>query len=75
MVTRLRAMREEQGLSLRRLGAKCSPPINATYISNTERWGAGYEGHLVRLAEALGYDGDPHDLLQPVDERKEAVHA
>ena len=66
-------MRMEQGLSLRKLGAKCTPPVNATYISNTERWGAGYEGHLVRLADALGYAGDPHDLLELVPEPREVM--
>ena len=64
---RLRYLREEAGLSMKRLGEACHPPIAPNYICNAENWGGMYEGHLKRVATALGWDGDPDELLEEVE--------
>lgn len=64
---RMRYLREEAGLSMKKLGEACRPPISPNYICNAENWGGMYQGHLGRVADALGWDGDPNELLEEIE--------
>jgi len=65
---RLEYMRREAGLTIRGLRDKCKPPVGENYICRAEKYGDHLsEGQLVRIAEALGWDGDPMLLTQPIE--------
>lgn len=62
---RLQHERERSGLSKERLGQLAK--VNTTTIRLAEGRGLQlYPQQLVRLAAALGYEGDPAELLEDV---------
>lgn len=64
---KLELQRRALGLSQRSLGRKCSPAVSATYICNAERHGFIYPAHLERIADAIGWRGDPSELMEEVE--------
>ncbi len=69
---RLEFMRRNGGLSQRGLGAKAR--VDASYICNAESRGMRlYPAQAVRLADALGWEGDPMELFEEVEDREGAT--
>ena len=65
---RLEYLRREAGLTIRGLRDKCNPPVGENYICRAEKWGDHLsEGQLSRLADALGWKGDPALLAEPIE--------
>ena len=65
---RLEYMRREAGLTIRGLRDRCKPPVGENYICRAEKWGDHLsENQLKRLADALGWKGDPWDLVAPIE--------
>lgn len=63
----LEKLRRDAGLSQRKLGRACDPEVDASYICNAERHGFRlFPTQAQRLADALGYEGDPADLFEEV---------
>lgn len=66
---RIEFMRRNQGLSQRSLGAACSPMVAPADICKAERGRlVPYPGQASRLADALGWTGDPAELFEEVTE-------
>lgn len=69
---RLEFMRRCAGLSQRGLGGLSG--VDASYICNAERRGLVlYPGQAKRLADALGWKGDPTELFEEVTEHDVAT--
>ena len=67
-------LRRDAGLSQRKLGRACEPEIEASYISQAERRGFRlYSGYAQRIADVLGYEGDPDDLFDDAEQHPDAV--
>lgn len=65
---RLEKERTDKKLSKNRLALDSH--VDISYISYAEKRGFRlYDRQLERLAESLGYTGDPHELLEEVNER------
>ncbi len=64
---RIRQMREGKGLSMRQLGSRCRPPVAASYICYAENGLTLGAGQAKRLADALGWEGDPMELFEEVE--------
>lgn len=62
MPYRLRALRQERGLSQERLGGLCKPPISFRTIQKIEAGGNPKMSTLMALARAL--DVSPSELLE-----------
>ncbi len=63
---RIQKMRKERNLSLRQLGALCDPPVCASYICYAEHGLVLGNGQAGRIADALGWVGDPSELFEEV---------
>jgi transcriptional regulator with XRE-family HTH domain len=64
---RLQVEREAQSLSVAKLSRRAD--LNPATISWAEQRGFRlYDGQLRKLADALGFDGDPRRLLEQVPE-------
>ncbi len=64
---RLKALRTAAGLSQRGVSRKCNPPVDQAYICYAENGLALGRGQAQRLADALGWDGDPMALFDDVE--------
>ena len=65
---RLEFLRRQAKLSQRGLGEMCSPRVGACYICNAEKRGMKlYASQAQRLADALGWTGDPEELFEEVE--------
>ena len=65
-MNRLKLMRISKGLSQRELGKLAS--VNSSYICNAESRGMTlYPNQAKRIADALGWHGDPMDLFEEVE--------
>ena len=65
---RLEYLRRNAELSQQKLGNKCNPPVDQRYISNAERRGMVlYPSQAQRIADALGWDGDPLALFEDME--------
>ena len=61
----LEFLRRQLGLTQQRLERKAR--VDRSYISKAERWGYKLgDEQLERLAKALGWAGDPKDLMKDV---------
>lgn len=64
---RLEFMRRDKGLTQRSLGAACSPMVAPADICKAERGRLVlYPGQAQRIADALGWKGDPAELFEEV---------
>lgn len=64
----LEQLRRNAGLSQRKLARACQPEIDPSYLSQAERQGMRlYPSQLERVAAALGFEGDPAELLEEVE--------
>ena len=61
----LECERRKAGLSQAELGRRCG--IDKGYMSKAERYGFAYPGHLARIAEQLGWEKDPAELLKEAE--------
>lgn len=68
---RLKTLREASGLSMRQLGEKCRPPVGAAYICYAENGLKLGIGQAKRLADALGWEGDPMELFDDIEGGKQ----
>lgn len=57
--------RRKQRKSQAKLGADAN--VDPSYVCRAERYGYVYPGHLCRLADALGWEGEPGELLKEVE--------
>lgn len=57
--------RRKKGLTQLQLGAAAH--VDSSYISRAESKGVMYSRQLERVAAALGWVRDPHDLLEEVE--------
>ena len=65
---RIKYLRQEMGLSQRALGERAR--VDASYICNAESRGLRlYQSQQARLAEALGWEGDPAALFEEIEVR------
>lgn len=66
---RLEFLRRNAALSQRGLGKAAR--VDASYICNAEKRGMSlYPSQAVRLADALGWKGDPMELFEEVEDRE-----
>lgn len=66
-MTRLEFIRRSKGWSQRKLGEAAK--VSASYICNAESRGMTlYPNQTKRLADALGWKGDPAELFEEVTE-------
>ena len=65
---RVKYLRQERGLSQRALGERAR--VDASYICNAESRGLKlYPSQEERIAEALGWEGDPAELFEESEVR------
>jgi transcriptional regulator with XRE-family HTH domain len=73
MTKRLERLRTRQCLSKAELGRRAGvQAIHISWAEQTPTRFIPYPGALKRLAEALGYWGDPEDLLKEVPDDSDA---
>lgn len=70
-MTKLEYARRCRGESGQEFGTYCK--VAQRFISKAENGRGMSELHLQRVADYLGWKGDPHELLQPVDKLKEVT--
>ena len=56
--------RRKRGMTQAELGKLAG--VDASYICRAERYGMAYDGHLDKLASALGWEGPPANLMKEV---------
>jgi transcriptional regulator with XRE-family HTH domain len=56
--------RRKRGMTQAELGGLAG--VDASYICRAERHGMAYDGHLGKLASALGWEGPPGNLMKEV---------